>query len=291
MKGVKTDSIVQPIVYADPFKDIELSAKSAIVWDVKEGRAIYSHNPDMLMPLASLTKVMMAVTAESLVPDYTVVTIRKEFLEEEGDSGLLEDENWTLKDLLDFSLVASSNDGARAIASVVGAVSSGSASYDIGRKEFIERMNEMAKKIGLTSMYFTNENGLDSNESLGGAYGTVRDVAKLFDYTLRNSPELLESTKHSSSKITSLSNVVHTAKNTNSSVDKIPGVIGSKTGFTTLAQGNLAVVFDAELGRPLVISVLGSTFDGRFTDVEKLITASRKYLGQQSGQGGRGAQN
>ena len=280
LKSVKTDSLVQPLAQIDSFQDIQLFAKSAIVWDTKERRVIYSHNPDMVMPLASLTKIMMAVTAESLLPDNTIVTIRPEFLEEEGDNGLVANENWKLKDLLDFSLVTSSNDGARAIASVAGAINARISSYDKGRKDFVVEMNKKAKKIGLTTMYFTNENGLDSNESLGGAYGTVRDVAKLFDYTLRNNPELLISTKNSSLKVTSLSNVAHKVNNTNTDVDKIPGIIASKTGFTTLAQGNLAIIYDSSLGQPLIISVLGSTAEGRFTDVQKLVSASKKYLEQ-----------
>ena len=280
LKSVKTDSLVQPLAQIDSFQDIQLFAKSAIVWDTKERRVIYSHNPDMVMPLASLTKIMMAVTAESLLPDNTIVTIRPEFLEEEGDNGLVANENWKLKDLLDFSLVTSSNDGARAIASVAGAINARISSYDKGRKDFVVEMNKKAKKIGLTTMYFTNENGLDANESLGGAYGTVRDVAKLFDYTLRNNPELLISTKNSSLKVTSLSNVAHKVNNTNTDVDKIPGIIASKTGFTTLAQGNLAIIYDSSLGQPLIISVLGSTAEGRFTDVQKLVSASKKYLEQ-----------
>ncbi len=285
MKSVKTDALVQPIVKSEPsstefFKDIKLSAKSAIVWDVKNNRAIYSHNSDIALPLASLTKIMMAVTAHDLVPAYTVVPIKREFLAEEGDTGLNVDENWRLKDLLDFSLITSSNDGARAIASVAGAISSGSATYDIGRIEFVKRMNEKAKKLGLDSMFFSNENGLDSDTSLGGAYGSAKDVARLFEYALKNSPELIESTKKSSTVIKSLDNIDHVAKNTNYDINAIPGIIASKTGYTALAGGNLAVVFDAELGRPIVISVLGSTLEGRFTDVEKLIKASRTYLTQ-----------
>lgn len=285
MKSVKTDSIVQPIVKntegnTEAFKGISLSAKSAIVWDVKNNRAIYSHNPDMVLPLASLTKVMMAITASDLVPSYTVVPIKKEFLAEEGDSGFKVDENWRLKDLLDFSLITSSNDGARAIASVAGAISSGAQSYDIGRKEFVDRMNEKAKKIGLDSMYFANENGLDADLSLGGAYGNVRDVAKLFEYALKTVPSVIEPTSQSGVVIKSIDNVEHVANNTNYDINKIPGVIASKTGYTALAGGNLAVVFDPELGRPIIISVLGSTLEGRFTDVDKLIKASRTYLAQ-----------
>jgi D-alanyl-D-alanine carboxypeptidase len=49
-------------------------------------------------------------------------------------------------------------------------------------------------------------------------------------------------------------------------------LVASKTGTTDLAGGNLVVAFDPEIGRPIVISVLGSTEDGRFTDMEKLVS-------------------
>jgi D-alanyl-D-alanine carboxypeptidase len=58
--------------------------------------------------------------------------------------------------------------------------------------------------------------------------------------------------------------------NTNVSINQISGLLASKTGFTNLAGGNLAVVFDAGFMHPVVIVVLGSTVDGRFSDVVNL---------------------
>ena len=51
-------------------------------------------------------------------------------------------------------------------------------------------------------------------------------------------------------------------------------MIGSKTGYTALAGGNLVVVVDIGVDHPVVIAVLGSTYDGRFSDVEDLINAT-----------------
>ena len=71
---------------------------------------------------------------------------------------------------------------------------------------------------------------------------------------------------------------MHTATNTNEVVGSIPGLIASKTGFTDLAGGNLVVAFDAGINRPVIISVLGATKDGRFTDMEMLVNASLRAL-------------
>ena len=47
-----------------------------------------------------------------------------------------------------------------------------------------------------------------------------------------------------------------------------------KTGFTDLALGNLGVVIEMGPANPVVIVVLHSTKEGRFTDVETLRRAT-----------------
>jgi D-alanyl-D-alanine carboxypeptidase len=92
-------------------------------------------------------------------------------------------------------------------------------------------------------------------------------------YIISNYPDLLESTKNLEKNISS-KNFVHKAVNTNEIVNKIPNIIASKTGFTDKAGGNLLVVFDAGVNRPISIIVLGSTINGRFEDVLKLASST-----------------
>ena len=73
---------------------------------------------------------------------------------------------------------------------------------------------------------------------------------------------------------------MHVAVNTDLDIGKIPGLLASKTGFTALAGGNLVVAFDASIGRPIIVVVLGSTEDGRFTDVAQLTSSSLAYINQ-----------
>ena len=70
----------------------------------------------------------------------------------------------------------------------------------------------------------------------------------------------------------------HLTINTNPNSITIPGFIASKTGFTDLAGGNLVMAFDAGVGNPIVIVVLGSSHAGRFTDASALIHATLKYF-------------
>ena len=262
----------------NPFDSLKLEARAAYVFDVSKNEAIFKKNEFAQLPLASVTKLMMALTATDLLPEDSKITIRNEFIQEEGDSGLFVNESWRLKDLLDFSLLVSSNDGARSIASVVGAFDIKSEDYNLGRKDFIMKMNDRAQILGLKEMYFTNESGLDEG-SVSGGYGSAIDVEKLMQYILQNKPEILETTKYESVDINSLSRK-HTAKNTNIVADQIPGLLASKTGYTDLAGGNLAVAFDSSIGRPIIVVVLGSSLDGRFEDVNKLVKASLEYIGE-----------
>jgi len=260
------------------FNNISIVAKSAYVFDVLNNKVIYKKNEFAQLPLASITKLMTALTASEILPKNSHVTIKKEFLEEEGDSGLLTDESWKLKDLLDFSLVVSSNDGARSIASVAGAFDLKTEDYALGRKDFILKMNVEAKKLGLQQTYFVNESGLDEGNVSGG-YGSALDVSKLLQYILMHKPNLLEATKYPKISINS-GDTTHSATNTDIEVNNIPALIASKTGFTDLAGGNLAVAFDSSIGRPIIVVVLGSTAQARFSDVSTLVKASMNYTAE-----------
>src|SRR5690606_28527663 len=118
-----------------------------------------------------------------------------------------------------------------------------------------------------TSSSFFNESGLDITESRSGGYGSAKDMTTLLTYTLREHPELFSATRYDQLVFTSLDNIDHRARNTNTDINAIPGLLVSKTGFADIAGGNLAIVFDAGLGRPIAIVVLGSTYEGRFSDV------------------------
>lgn len=261
-----------------PFSTIILEAKAAYVYDIRTKTVLFAKNENIRLPLASLTKIMSALVAEDLSPLYGTVTVSGEALKAEGDNGLYRDERWLLKDILDFSLVTSSNDGMRAVALSLGALSKAGASTDEIINDFVREMNHKAGELGLKNTYFWNETGLDESDVKDGAYGTAKDINVLLEYILMHYPSLFAATREATTTLQSLDNYSHVAKNTNSIVAEIPGLLASKTGFTNTAGGNLAVIFDPELGRPIIVSILGSTEEGRFEDVRALVIAILKYL-------------
>lgn len=280
--NIKSSNVVEAeqikeVVVSPFFENIDIEAKSAYVLDIKNNKVLYSKNESSQLPLASITKLMTAVVALDIVPGNSTVTIKPEFLYEYGDEGLLPEENWKLKDLLDFSLITSSNDGSRAIASVIGSGLIDASDYNLGRREFIDRMNQKAKDLGFPNMYFINETGLDVSSYQAGAYGTSEEVALLLGYIIKNRPEIVELTKYDQ-KIISSETTTHNINNTNNRIGNISNVIVSKTGYTNLAGGNLAIIFDVEIGRPIAIVVLGSSLNGRFDDVYKLAETTFNYI-------------
>jgi D-alanyl-D-alanine carboxypeptidase (penicillin-binding protein 5/6) len=245
-----------------------IQAKSYYVYDITENKAIFSKDEHEKLPLASITKLMSGLVFMDVLPSDTTVTINESDIALDADNGLsdsfLPGEKWNLKDLLDFSLIMSSNGGIHAIASVFN-------NYEApNNTDIIEMMNDKAASLGLKDTFFINETGLDVDKDMSGAYSSAYDVSMLLKNIIKNNPSLIESTSENTEDFVSESNIKHVASNTDAVMNEIPGLIASKTGYTDLAGGNLAVVFDAGIMHPVAVVVLGSTVDGRFSDVVKL---------------------
>lgn len=266
-----------------PFEHTIVEAKAAYVYDVADEKVLFAKNERAQLPLASVTKLMTALVASELISEDTIITIGEDSVAVDGDNGFHVDEQWKFKDLLDYTLLVSSNDGAHAIASVAGSFSTNTTESLKGKNSnqmFVDKMNQTAVSLGLTQSYFINESGLDTSTLIGGGYGSARDIASLLAYIIFNRPGLLEATAYGSLNFISEDQFVYNATNTNAAIGNIPGLLASKTGYTDLAGGNLAIAFDAGINHPIVAVVLGSSFDGRFRDIEKLVDASLEELAQ-----------
>ncbi len=244
------------------FNSADLTAKAAVVYDPVSGTVLFAKNERESLPLASLTKLMAAEAVLSRTDQTRAVMIKPEDLAPEGDWNFILGEQWSIRDLLRFGLVASSNDAMAAAASALG-------------NDPADIMNSEAQDLGLTQSFFLNPTGLDENLNTAGGYGSALDVATLAGVFVREYPDLFAETV--TSRITiGYGDRMLTADATAAPLLTIPGLLGAKTGYTDLAGGNLVAAFDLELGRPVIIAVLGSTREGRFEDVKKLISALRE---------------
>lgn len=280
--GTNKPAEAAPLVIAEEtiktiptLENINIGAKSAYVYDVRTKRALYSKSPDSVLPLASITKLMTALIAHELVATDKTVIIPKAAVSQSGSSGLSEGERFTTAALSKYAVLASSNDAAYALAGAVGVVIDSSKNPN---QTFVKAMNIRATELGLAHLHFLNATGLDISPTEAGAVGTAREVSFLMEYIVGNYPEILKPTTVDSARVYNTDGAYHDAENTNPIINKIPNLLGSKTGYTDLAGGNLTIAFDAGFNRPIIVTVLGSTYDGRFVDVKKLVDAVTKAL-------------
>lgn len=259
------------------FTNITITGKSAYVWDVTNQRAVFKKNESEQLPLASLTKLMTALLAHELLQENDIITINDTAIRQDGASGLSSGETFDRLTLSDLTLMSSSNDGAYALAYAGGAV----LTENDPANAFVQAMNIRAKEIGLSDTYFKNPTGLDISATEGGAYGTARDMAFLMEYIIKHNPTILSLTTSETVPLENTGGLVHEAENTNYYVNQIPGLIGSKTGYTDLAGGNLVVAFETGFGRPFIVAVLGSTRQERFSDVIALVNEVQTYVSEE----------
>lgn len=248
------------IFAADAFDGVSVQAKAYVVYDLVDQVVVASKHDDEVLPLASLTKVMTALTALKDHNGATLITLRDASIDGGYDLGLKKGQVWRLDELLKYTLVFSSNDGAQAIADSLG-----------GEQQFVRDMNTLSALLGL-SLSFTDPAGLDEGGNWGGK-GTALDMAKLFAAARKLHPELLEATTHPRVTVRAGKDLLTGVPNTNQTIGGYFGAEASKTGFTDDAGGNLGVIVDTALGHPVVIIVLGSTREGRFEDVKTLYDA------------------
>lgn len=275
------ESVPQPPETPNPFSELSIDAKSAIVYDINQETVLYGLREKEQFPLASLTKLMTALLAVESLDGTKNIAISQHALETEGDSGLLVNESWKICDLVSFTMITSSNDGADALAAAVGSLLQVTTDETVPEyvkvDSFVKRMNTRAKELGLSNTKYANATGLDVG-GRGGGVGTAEDISKLLTYIWEHEPHAIAHTDEYTRDFISEDGFLHSAKNTNDYVGIYPGLQGSKTGYTDLAGGNLAIVFDAGLDHPVAIVVLGSTREGRFSDVDTLVDATYEYV-------------
>ncbi len=279
LKTEKIKSEHESLALGSTFLEYVGEAQAFSVYDADDRRFIFEKNSQTARPLASITKVMTAVVALQILGKDETLRISNEALMPEGDEGLRSGEKWEASDLASFTLINSSNDGALALALAAGEELRKKNNDSRGPLQlFLQAMNDKARRLGLATLHFESPNGLDINDITPTAFGSSSEVAQLFSFAITLYPEVFGATKNDTLLFNSQSGFVHTAKNTNRSIGKIPGFIASKTGYTESAGGNLVIAYRAENGHTIVLAVLGSSKEGRFNDIEGLVRTANEYI-------------
>lgn len=253
------------------FVDVSIEAKAAIVYDLSTGTTLYEKNADAQLPLASLTKLLTVYAALSTLAPTTPIIIPASALNLDGPHAFNEGQVFALADLARLTLTASLNDGAVAIAA---------ATAERENRGESEMLASAAGSLGLSQTYAVNGSGLDVNNAISGGYGSARDLAILSGALVEKAPDIAVATTQSSAQAVSEGGTSFVVKNTDPAVGTIPRLLLSKTGYTDLAGGNLALVFDAGIGHPIAVVVLGSSRTSRFIDGTTLVAAAIAYFAE-----------
>ncbi len=198
-----------------------------ILVDETTGRVIAETDADVLWHPASLTKLMTAYLAFKAIGDghlteHSVVVISANAASKPPSKiGLPVGYGLTLSDALKITLTRSMNDVATAIGETVAGADEGT---------FVQLMNGEAKRLGMLSTHFTNASGLPDP----GQTTTARDFAILATALSRDFPQF-DAFFH----IEAITFGEKTFKNTNSLLNKLPGVTGMKTGYICSSGFNL----------------------------------------------------
>ncbi len=255
-----------PPAIPDAFAQLPaIEANAAIVYDVATGETLYAKNADAQLPLASLTKLLTVYAALAELSPGTPITIPESAVSVDEPRVFSVGQTFSLSDLARLTLTASLNDGAVAIAE---------ATATRENRDQTSMLAGAAASLGLLQTYAVNGSGLDVSEYISGGYGSARDLALLSGALVEKASAIALATTERTAEAISLGGTHFSVKNTNLIVGNIPRLLLSKTGFTDLAGGNLALVFDAGMNHPVAVVVLGSTMKSRFTDAMALVAAT-----------------
>lgn len=228
--------------------DVEKFTASAIfVKDVKTGEVLYRKNEYEKRPLASISKLLSALVVLESNLDWSSTTTVKED-EDISDSHVVSGAVYSISDLWDAALVASSNQSMLALADSTG----------MTREAFVARMNEKALELGMKDSSFVEPTGLSEKN-----ISTASDIAILLDESLRQ-PKIQETV------ILKEINIAPVGKkklqhfwSTNWLLlgwvpNKIKDFRGGKTGYITAAGYNFTMRLARDEEKVIDVVVLGA---------------------------------
>ena len=233
--------------------DLNISSKTAILYNLDNGEVLYEKNADEKVPIASLTKIMTALITLENIQDLNkqIILTNNDF---EGlieanavTAGFTKGEIVTYKDLLYGLLLPSGADAAKALARNVAG----------SEEKFIQKMNEKVKELNLKQTNFSTVIGLDDENN----YSTARELSIIFKEALKNKDfkTIITTKEYTSSdgKIKFKSTIQSNAKKFE--ID-IPYILGGKTGTTTDAGLCLATIAKANNVNYMLVTT-GALYD------------------------------
>lgn len=234
----RADAGVQP-VGSVPIPDGP--AQTWLVADLDSGQVLAERDENVQHPPASTIKVLLALVAlDELSLDSTVVADEADSHVECSCAGIKAGRSYTARQLLDGLLLVSGNDAANTLAHMLG-----------GPEAAVAKMDAKAASLGAANTHASTPSGLDGPGGSGSS--TAHDLAVIFRAAMAN-PVFAQITAEPSAMFPG-ENGDHPIVNEDELLQRYPGAIGGKTGFTNAARKTF-VGAAARGGRRLVVAMM-----------------------------------
>jgi serine-type D-Ala-D-Ala carboxypeptidase (penicillin-binding protein 5/6) len=250
-----------------------ITATAGELINAASGQRLWGREPNVELPIASITKLMTALVVLSdgdLNRDITVTQAAETYAADNGagSADLIPGDVLTARQLLDALLLPSGADAAYLLAHAYGPW-----------RAFVRKMNRLAARLGLKQTHFANFDGLPWPTEYS-TYSTARDVVILGEAAMQHALiRQIVSQKAVRLPATGQHHAYRWA-NTNRLLIRYRGAIGIKTGFT--AAAGYCLVFEAKRGaKELMGVVLDSTSTNyylRFTVAARLLNWGFRQL-------------
>lgn len=235
-------------------KDGLLSSPAGVLMEAETQTVIFEKDKDTRRSPASITKIMTlllifdAIENGSLKLKDTVTT--SAYAKSMGGSQVFleEGETQTVETLIKCIVIASGNDASVAMAEHI----AGSES------EFVKKMNQRAKNLGMENTNFEDCCGLTDSQN---HYTTAYDVALMSRELITKYPQILTYSSiwmEDITHVTRKGSTSFTLTNTNKLIRSYEGCVGLKTGSTSTAGFCLSAVAKKD-GIVLISVVMGAT--------------------------------
>ena len=245
----------------------DIKARTVILVDYQSDKILYSLQPDHSIHPASMTKIMTAIVAFDLLTKEKInlddkITISEKAwrMSTAGYSSMfiMINDEITIENLLKGIIIASGNDACVALAEGIAGT----------EENFVTLMNEKAQEIGMASTNFANSSGINNPDN----YSTVRDIALMSKYLIKNYPKYYEYFKETKFTWERTGGNPITQGNRNTLLYKNIGVDGIKTGHLVVEEYSLASSIKKKTRRLIAV---GSGFKSnalRTSQSRKLLT-------------------
>lgn len=232
-------------------------AKSAIIIEPTTGTILFEKNSHEKLHPASMTKMMSMLLIMEAIDDKTItwdemVTVSETASSMGGSQILLETgEKMSVRDLLKGIAVASGNDAVVALAERIAGT----------KEEFVKKMNDKAKELGLKDTNFKNPHGLDDANHYSSAYDMAM-IAK----ELSKHEEIFKFTSIYEDYLRKGTDKEIWLVNTNKLVRFYDGVDGFKTGYTK--EAGYCLTASAVKNNMRIITVVMGEEDSKVRNAE-----------------------